>query len=323
MTELASQTRVVALAGGVGGAKLAHGLAQTLPSAALTVIVNTGDDFDHLGLPISPDLDTVMYTLAGLANPATGWGLAGETWNFLAALERLGSPTWFRLGDHDLATHIERRRRLAAGETLTAATAALCQALGVGPAVLPMTDDDLRTLVQTDEGELEFQEYFVHRLCAPRVSGFRFAGDDTAQPTAAVLAALAAAQIVVLCPSNPFVSLGPILRLPGVRAALAGRAVVAVSPIVGGQALKGPAAKMLGELGLEVSALSVARGYADLLTGFVLDALDADLEPAVAALGLPVLVTDTVMRTDADRARLAAEVLAFAAQRAVPARVAS
>lgn len=314
-----TQTRVVALAGGVGGAKLAHGLAQALPPEALTVIVNTGDDFEHLGLPISPDLDTVMYTLAGLANPATGWGLAGETWNFLTALERLGSPTWFRLGDHDLATHIERRRRLAAGETLTEVTAALCRALGVGPRVLPMTDDRLRTMVQTDAGELEFQEYFVHRQCAPIVSGFRFAGEETARPTAAVLAALRTTDVVILCPSNPFVSLGPILRLPGVRAALVGKPVVAVSPIVGGQALKGPAAKMLAELGLEVSALAVARGYADILTGFVLDAIDADLEPAVAALGLPVLVTDTIMRTDADRARLATEGLAFAAQRAVPA----
>jgi LPPG:FO 2-phospho-L-lactate transferase len=313
---------VVALAGGVGGAKLAHGLAQVLPPAALTVVVNTGDDFEHLGLPISPDLDTVMYTLAGLANPATGWGLAGETWNFLAALERLGGPTWFRLGDHDLATHIERRRRLEAGETLTQATAALCSALGVGPRVLPMTDDRLRTMVRTDAGELEFQEYFVHRQCAPRVSGFHFAGEATAQATPAVLAALAEADVVVMCPSNPFVSLGPILHLPGVRQALTGRAVVAVSPIVGGQALKGPAAKMLSELGLEVSALAVARGYASLLTGFVLDVVDAALEPAVAALGLPVLVTDSVMRTNADRARLAREVLAFASQPAASRAVA-
>lgn len=313
--------RVVALAGGVGGAKLAHGLAQVLPAAALTVIVNTGDDFEHLGLPISPDLDTVMYTLAGLANPATGWGLAGETWNFLAALERLGSPTWFRLGDHDLATHIERRRRLAAGETLTQATAALCAALGVGPRVLPMTDDRLRTMVLTDEGELEFQEYFVHRRCEPRVSGFHFAGEATARPTPAVLAALAAADAVVLCPSNPFVSLGPILRLPGVRERLAGRPVVAVSPIVGGQALKGPAAKMLAELGQEVSAVAVARGYAGLISGFVLDAVDAALEREAsrAASGVPVLVTDSIMRDDAGRARLARAVLAFAAQTAVAA----
>jgi LPPG:FO 2-phospho-L-lactate transferase len=314
---MAEHTQVVALAGGVGGAKLAHGLAQVVPAEALTVIVNTGDDFEHLGLPISPDLDTVMYTLAGLSNPATGWGLAGETWNFLAALERLGGPTWFRLGDRDLATHVERRRRLAAGQTLTDATAALCAALGGGPRVLPMTDDRLRTMVQTDEGELEFQEYFVHRQCAPRVSGFHFAGEATARPTAAVLSALDAAELVVICPSNPFVSIEPILRLQGVRAALAGKAVVAVSPIVGGQAIKGPAAKMLGELGLEVSALAVARGYGDLLSGFVLDNVDSALEPAVSALGVPVLVTDTVMRSDADRARLAREVLAFKPQRAL------
>ena len=312
---------VVALAGGVGGAKLAHGLARALPAGALTVIVNTGDDFEHLGLPISPDLDTVMYTLAGLANPATGWGQVGETWNFLGALERLGGPAWFRLGDRDLATHFERRRRLAAGETLTQVTAALGRALGIGPTVLPMTDDRLRTLVQTDAGELVFQEYFVHRQCAPRVSGFRFAGAETAQPTPAVLAALDAADLVVMCPSNPFVSIGPILLLPGVAERLAARPTLAVSPIVGGKALKGPAAKMLDELGLDVSALAVARRYAaaGVISGFVLDRVDAALEAEVRALGLATLVADTVMSSEADRARLAREVLAFAARPAVAA----
>ncbi|MCC7361111.1 MAG: 2-phospho-L-lactate transferase [Anaerolineales bacterium] len=316
MPETTSFGHVVALAGGVGGAKLAHGLAQALPAAALTVIVNTGDDFEHLGLPISPDLDTVMYTLAGLANPVTGWGQVGESWNFLAALQRLGGPAWFQLGDRDLATHLERRRRLAAGATLTQTTAALCRALGVGPAVLPMTDDPLRTLVQTDAGELEFQEYFVHRQCAPRVNGFRFAGAETAQPTPSVLAALDAADLIVLCPSNPFVSLGPILLLPGVSTRLAARPTLAVSPIVGGKALKGPAAKMLDELGLDVSALAVARRYAEagVLRAFVLDHVDAALVPDVRALGLLTLVADTVMSTEADRARLAHEVLAFAAQ---------
>jgi LPPG:FO 2-phospho-L-lactate transferase len=304
-------SKVVGLAGGVGGAKLAHGLAQCLPPAALTVIVNTGDDFEHVGLHISPDLDTVMYTLAGLANPETGWGQAGETWSFLAALGALGGETWFRLGDRDLATHIERTRRLRAGETLTQVTRALCAALGVGPRVLPMTDDPLRTMVQTDEGELEFQEYFVHRQCRPRVSGFRFEGEGAAQAGAEVLAALDEADLIVFCPSNPFVSIGPILALPGVRQRLAKGRAVAVSPIVGGQALKGPAGKMLGELGLEVSALAVARQYAGLARGFVLDAVDADLRPAVAALGFEVLVTDTVMRSDADRARLARDVLEF------------
>jgi LPPG:FO 2-phospho-L-lactate transferase len=304
---------VVALAGGVGGAKLAHGLALALPPEALTVVVNTGDDFEHLGLHISPDLDTVMYTLAGMANPATGWGLAGETWNCLQALERLGGPIWFRLGDRDLATHLERQRRLAAGQSLTEVSQALCAALGVRPRVLPMTDDRFRTLVQTDEGELEFQEYFVHRQCRPRVSGFRFAGEDTAAPTPQVLAALDQADVIVLCPSNPFVSLGPILRLPGVRERLARRATVAVSPIIAGRAVKGPAAKMLNELGLEVSALAVARAYAGLLRVFVLDALDAGLLPPVAALGVRVVLADTLMRTDGDRLRLAREVLAAVA----------
>lgn len=297
---------VVALAGGVGGAKLAHGLALTLPAEGLTVVVNTGDDFEHLGLPISPDLDTVMYTLAGLANPATGWGQADESWSFLAALERLGGATWFRLGDRDLATHVERRRRLAAGESLTQVTQAFCRALGVGPRLLPMSDDRLRTMVQTDEGELAFQEYFVHRQCRPRVTGFRFEGQ--ARPTWEVLQALEQADQVIICPSNPFVSLGPILHLPGVRERLAAKLGVAVTPIVGGQALKGPAGKMLDELGLPVSPVAVAKTYAGLISGFVLDALDAALAPDVAALGMQVLVTDTVMRNEADRKRLAEEV---------------
>ena len=300
---------VVALAGGVGGAKLAHGLALRLPPKALTVVVNTGDDFEHLGLPICPDLDTVMYTLAGLANPATGWGQVDETWNFLGALERLGAATWFRLGDRDLATHIERRRRLAAGETLTEATQAICRALGVGPRVLPMTDEAVRTMVQTDEGELEFQEYFVRRQCRPRVSGFRFATNGAARATPAVLSALEQADLIVLCPSNPFVSLGPILSLPGVRERLSAQPGVAVTPIVGGQSLKGPAGKMLEELGLPVSPVAVAETYAGLIRGFVIDQVDAALAPDIAALGLQVLVTDTVMKNDADRARLGEEVM--------------
>lgn len=312
-----TQPRVVALAGGVGGAKLAHGLALCLPPEQLSVVVNTGDDFEHLGLHVAPDLDTVMYTLAGLANSATGWGLAGETWNCLGAIRRLGGPDWFALGDHDLATHLVRTQRLGEGQSLTALTSALAQALGVRPQLLPMSDAPVRTLVATDEGELAFQDYFVARQCRPRVSGFRFAGLEAAQPTPEVMAALGAANVVVLCPSNPFVSLAPILDLPGVRAALLacrrrGGAVVAVTPIVAGQALKGPAAKMLAELGLEVSAVAVARAYAGLLTGFVLDAADGQLEPAIRALGTQVLVTDTIMRSEADRQRLAEETLAFA-----------
>ncbi len=303
---------VVALTGGVGGAKLAHGLAQFLEPEQLTIAVNTGDDFEHLGLHISPDLDTVMYTLAGLANPETGWGLAGETWNFLDALERLGGETWFRLGDRDLATHVERSRRLWAGESLTDVTAALCAALRVRHRVLPMTDDILRTMVQTDGGELEFQEYFVRRRCEPRVTGFRFDGLKSAFPTEAMLAALDAADAVLFCPSNPFVSLDPILSLPGVRDRVARKGAVAVSPIVGGQALKGPAAKMFAELGWEVTAASVAAHYGELLRGFVLDGGDAELKTNIESDTLKVLATDTVMRTEADRARLARETLEFA-----------
>ena len=304
---------VVALAGGVGGAKLAHGLAQILPPEDLTVVVNTGDDFEHLGLHISPDLDTVMYTLAGLANPEAGWGLRDESWNFLDALGRLGAETWFRIGDRDLATHIERSRRLWKGESLTGVTAALCAALGVRVRVLPMTDDIFRTIVQTeDDGELEFQEYFVHRRCEPRVTGFRFEGLGSAFATDQVLAALDAADAILFCPSNPFVSLDPILSLPGVRARAGRRGAVAVSPIVGGQAIKGPAAKMFAELGMEVTAVSVAAHYAGLLRGFVLDDVDAELKTSIESDTLKVLVTNTIMRTDTDRARLAREVLNFA-----------
>jgi LPPG:FO 2-phospho-L-lactate transferase len=300
---------IVALAGGVGGAKLAHGLAQILPPESLTIIVNTGDDFEHLGLRISPDLDTVMYTLAGLANPETGWGLAGESWQMLEALKRLGGPAWFRLGDKDLATHLERTRRLWAGETLTQVTQSFCEALEVHHRVLPMTDDDVRTMVLTDQGELEFQEYFVHRQCQPRVQSFRFAGIETALPSQAVLSALAQADAVIFCPSNPFVSLDPILHLNGVRNLIQRKGAVAVSPIVGGQAIKGPAAKMLSELQLEVTALSVAKHYAEVLRGFVVDNVDAHLSFSHA---LPILITDTIMRNDADRARLAKATLDFA-----------
>jgi len=303
---------VVALAGGVGGAKLAHGLAQRLTPEELTLVVNTGDDFEHLGLHISPDLDTVMYTLAGLANLETGWGLAGETWNFLEALDRLGGATWFRLGDRDLATHVERSRRLWSGQSLTEVTAALCQALGVRTRLLPMTDDIVSTMVQTDEGELEFQEYFVHRQCRPRVSGFRFDGLSSAFPTDEVLAALDAADAIIFCPSNPFVSLDPILSLPGLRGRVRHTGAVAISPIVGGQALKGPAAKMFAELGWEPSAAAVAEHYAGLLRGFVLDVVDSELKEKVENEQVKVLATNTIMKTEAERVRLAREVLDFA-----------
>jgi LPPG:FO 2-phospho-L-lactate transferase len=308
--------RVAALAGGVGGAKLADGLARALPPEALTIIVNTGDDFQHLGLHISPDLDTVCYTLAGLANPVTGWGLADETWNALEQIRRLGGPDWFRLGDRDLGLHLERTRRLAAGESLSAITRSFCQAWGVEQQVLPASDHPIPTIVITPEGELAFQEYFVHQQCQPRVTGFRFEGVDQAAPAPGVLEAVRSAQAVIFCPSNPWVSLDPILALPGMRAALeeTSAPIIAVSPLIGGQALKGPAAKMYRELGIEPQALAVARHYQHVLDGFVLDEVDAGQASAVEDLSLCTLTTGTVMKTPADRLHLAQQVLAFAAR---------
>ncbi len=305
--------RILALAGGVGGAKLALGLANALPPEALNVVVNTADDFEHLGLSISPDLDTVMYTLAGVANPETGWGRRDESWTVLEALGQLGAETWFRLGDKDLATHIERTRRLKAGEKLSAVTGDMARRLGVKPALLPMSDDPVRTIVETaDNKDLAFQDWFVRLHCEPAVQGVRFAGAGTAKPHPALLD-LAGASSVIVCPSNPFVSVGPILSLPGVRAALAKASIprVAVSPIVGGQAIKGPAAKMLAELGHDVSALGVARYYKGLIDGYVLDTVDAGLAREIEALGMRVRVADTMMRNDADKLRLAGEVIEF------------
>ncbi len=302
---------IAALAGGVGGAKLAHGLAQIVPPEKLTIIGNTGDDFEHLSLHISPDLDTVMYTLAGLANPRTGWGVRDESWNMMAALARYGGPTWFQLGDRDLATHLLRTQWLNEGYSLTWVTGELCRRLGVRCTLLPMSDDPVRTVVQTDEGSLAFQEYFVHRQWQPVVKRIDFVGAEEARPTRQVVAALRAADVIVFCPSNPLVSIDPILAVPSVRRIIAASRArkIAVSPIVGGQALKGPAAKLMAELGMEVSALGVARHLQDVLTDFVIDTVDAALEPDIAALGLQVRVTGTVMTSDEDRANLAREVL--------------
>lgn len=308
----------VALSGGVGGAKLALGLSRVLPGDSLTVVCNTADDFDHLGLRICPDLDTVMYTLGGISNRDTGWGQAHETWSFLEALSHLGGETWFRLGDRDLATHVERTRRLRAGESLTDVTAALCGALGIAARVLPMSDDSVRTVVLTETGELSFQHYFVRDACGPTVSGFRFDGIDTARPSPAFLAALEdqATAAILVCPSNPFVSVDPVLALDGVETALrrTKTPVVAVSPIVRGAAIKGPAAKMMAELGMPVTAVGVARYYRerDLLDGFVIDDADAGQAPEIEDLGLPALVTGTVMETLADRERLARKTIDFA-----------
>jgi LPPG:FO 2-phospho-L-lactate transferase len=304
---------VVALAGGVGGAKLADGLAQVLPPEALTVVVNTADDFEWTGLHVSPDLDTVMYTLAGVANSETGWGLTGDTAQALDMLGRYGQERWFYVGDRDLATHILRTHWLREGKTLTAVTTALARALGVGATILPMSDERVATVVESDEGDLPFQEYFVRRAWQPVVRAIRFDGLDAARPTPAVMAALTGADAIILCPSNPYVSIGPIVALPGVRDALqSARRVLAVSPIVGGQALKGPAAKMMAELGQSVSAASVAQGYADILDGFVLDQADEAEADAVTYLGIRPFVADTIMRERADRVRLARDVLEVA-----------
>ena len=305
--------KIIALAGGVGGAKLAHGLAQILPPEDLTVIVNTGDDFEHLGLYISPDLDTVCYTLAGLANPDTGWGRVNETWNAIANIKRLGGPDWFNLGDGDLATHLERTRRLKEGQTLSQITHDFCKAWGVQHIVLPMSDQPVRTIVETDEGDLPFQEYFVHRHCEPRVKGFRFDGVDSAAPAAGTREAIKSADAVIICPSNPWVSIDPILSILSPLQMYSfgegtGVGCVAVSPIIGGRTVKGPAAKMYAELGIEPSALAVANHYENLLTGIVVDSVDSKLAKRIR---IPTLVTNTLMKTVADRARLAQEVLQF------------
>lgn len=302
---------IVALAGGVGGAKLADGLAGVLAPGELTVIVNTGDDFEHFGLKICPDLDTVCYNLAGLYNPETGWGRAGESWVSAEEIAVLGGPTWFRLGDRDLATHLERTRRLQAGETLSAITADFCRAWGITAKVLPMSDQPIPTMVLTEEGEMAFQEYFVARRCEPRVTGFRFENILRSKPAPGVLEAIREAEAVVICPSNPWVSIDPILGVPGVRAALMDAKVVAVSPLVGGKALKGPAAKMYAELEIEPSTLAVANHYKSLLNGLILDDLDKNL---TKLLSLPHLITDTIMVEREQRYRLAEEVLSFAQQ---------
>ncbi|MFT3895603.1 MAG: 2-phospho-L-lactate transferase [Anaerolineales bacterium] len=306
--------KIVALAGGVGGAKLAHGLAQILSPDELTIIVNTGDDFEHYGLSISPDLDTVCYTLAGLANPDTGWGRVNETWNVIQNASRLGGPGWFNLGDQDLGTHLERTRRLREGQTLAQITKEFCQAWGVEYTVLPMSDQPVHTIVETDEGDLAFQEYFVHRRCEPRVKGFRFDGLDSAEPAPGACEAIQSAEAVVICPSNPWVSVDPILKVLS-RASSplrsAPREVIAISPIIGGQTVKGPAAKMYSELGIDPSAFAVANHYRKLATSFVLDKIDAQLDESVRALNMQTLVTNTLMKSHDDRKQLAGDVLNF------------
>ena len=304
---------VIALSGGIGGAKLALGLSRIVEAEDLVVVANTGDDFEHLGLSVSPDLDTLMYTLGGLDNPNLGWGRRDETWSFMSALEALGGETWFRLGDGDLATHIERSRRLAEGATLTEVTGNFCRRLGVPATILPMTDDSVRTIVQTTDGERSFQSYFVRDRCQPVVRGFRFDGVGEAHRNPALLVHLESRmpRAIVICPSNPYISVDPILAVPGLRDDLArtGAPVVAVSPVIGGDAVKGPTAKMMRELGHPSTASEVAKHYGPLLDGFVLDDADAG---ECDAISVPCFTTRTLMTDEESKVTLAREVLEFA-----------
>jgi LPPG:FO 2-phospho-L-lactate transferase len=305
-----SERFVLALSGGIGGAKLALGLYRILPPGALTVVANTGDDFEHLGLAISPDIDTLLYALAGLDNLELGWGRRDETWTFMKALGSLGGETWFNLGDGDLATHIERTRRLAAGECLSEITDDFRRRLGISARLLPMSNDRVGTRLRTSEGWLDFQDYFVRQRCAPVVREIAFAGADTARPHPTFLAALTDGNLraVVICPSNPFISIDPILSLPRIREALRECAapVIAVSPIIGGQAVKGPTAKMMAELSLPVNAAAVARYYSDILDLYVADETDAN---EMRDLGVPVTFARTLMQSLEDRETLARVVL--------------
>lgn len=309
--------RRIALSGGVGGAKLAAGLARIGDPRDLMIVANTGDDFVHLGLAISPDIDTLVYTLAGLANPETGWGRADETWSFMETLAALGGETWFNLGDRDLAMHVERTRRLNDGETLSDITDDVRIRLGIAPRIVPMSDDRVRTVVDTAGSPLAFQHYFVRDACRPVVTGLRFQGAENAQPAEALITALGdpALEAIILCPSNPLISIAPILAVPGIRNAIErSRApVVAVSPIIAGRAVKGPTAKMMEELGMEVSAIGIARHYQGLIDGFVLDEADAGLAGAVRETGAAVRVARTLMDSTASRIALAREVGAFTA----------
>jgi len=308
---------VLALCGGIGGAKLALGLAGALDPGELTVLVNTGDDFEHLGLAISPDLDTVLYTLGGVADPERGWGRVDETWNFMSAVSQLGGESWFQLGDRDLAMHVERTRYLRSGGILTDFIAQVAQRLGIDSRVLPMTDEYVRTIVETDEGTLEFQRYFVEHRCRPRVQSLWFAGASRARVSATVSRSIFdASRAIIICPSNPYLSIDPILAVPGVRTALqqATAPIVAVSPIIGGQAVKGPTAKIMEELGTPVSNVSIAAHYHGLIDGLVVDATDAH---EAGAIGVPVHATCTLMRDLADRVRLAREAIEFAGTLAV------
>jgi len=313
MTTKAKSAVVLALSGGVGGAKLALGLSRILPANELIIVANTGDDFEHLGLSISPDLDTLMYTLADLSNPETGWGRRDESWTFMAAVRELGGETWFLLGDRDLATHVERTRRLRGGATLSEITDDFCRRLKVGAKIVPMTNNPVRTRVRTAEGWLDFQDYFVRQSCEPAVTGLTYEGAASAEANSDFIAALedSCLRAVVICPSNPFLSIDPILAVPGVRERLHSCAapIIAVSPIIGGRAIKGPTAKMMIELGLPVTPAAVAQHYGGLIDGYIIDYTDDD---GGAVSDLPVVRAATLMSSLEDRENLARVVVAFA-----------
>ena len=303
-------TPILALAGGVGGAKLALGLSRILPPENLTIVVNTGDDEVFHGLHVSPDLDTMMYALAGLTNPETGWGVVGDSFNALEMLGRYGAPTWFNLGDKDFATHVRRTQMLDQGVSLSKATETLCRSLGVRHSIVPMSDAKVRTVVETEEGDLAFQVYFVQRRCQPVVKGIHFESADDISPSPGFLTALENAHSIVFCPSNPFLSVAPILSVPGVRDRIESfpGTRVAVSPIVGGEALRGPAAKLLEELGHDVSCLGVAKQYQGLCDIFLIDEVDRHHAHAIGELGMRVETAPTIMVTDEDKVRLATRV---------------
>ena len=308
--------KVVALSGGIGGARLVDGLARVLAPGDITVVANTGDDFQHLGFCVSPDIDTLLYTLAGVSDPVRGWGRADETWGFMSAMGELGGEDWFLLGDRDLATHVLRTRSLRDGASLSEATAELAARMGVQTRIVPMSDDPVRTVVDTDCGALAFQEYFVRRRCEPRVSGLRFEGSGTARPAAAVTSSLADPGLgaVIVCPSNPYLSIDPILSIAAIGDMLRHTAapVVAVSPIVAGRSLKGPTARIMRQLGVDVSVVTIARAYAGFLDGLLIDAADRASLGAVEALGIAAGTADIVMSTTARKVEVAQAALRLA-----------
>ena len=301
--------KIAALAGGVGGAKFIDGLSKVLNPSELSVIVNTGDDFIHYGLHISPDLDTIAYTLGGMANPSSGWGRLEETYNMISSLEVLGGQTWFLLGDKDLAVHLERTRLLKQGYTLSRVTSKFCHAWGIKQLVLPMTDNVVRTMIDTIErGDLSFQQYFVENKYRPQVKNIHFSGIETACPAPGVLEAIEQADGVIISPSNPWVSIDPISHIPGMGSALRKKIIVAVSPIISGSAIKGPAAKIFSEMGIQPSAVAVFHHYSQYLSGFVMDNLD---KCHSAEISIPTLVTQTIMKSTQDRVNLAQNVIDF------------